>query len=284
LVQAGQKLPNARQNSTPAFTAKTRARPQNQAPRRGIKLAVVNAMDSAQLLGLQAQRVLQRRMEISAHNLANMTTAGFKADMLIVDDVASNPARAAERPQDIRFARDIAVGRNMRAGEIQVTNEPFDVAIEGDGFFNVMGPSGIAYTRNGAFTLGADGALITTEGFPVLDSGGAPIVLDTQGGPPSIGRDGAISINGAEAGRLGVTAFANPAAMEKIGASLWTPNGQAGVEFRGSVVQGALERSNVEPISELTQIIAISRAYESAAKLVQNADQTRQRALERLGR
>ncbi|MBI1186321.1 MAG: flagellar basal-body rod protein FlgF [Alphaproteobacteria bacterium] len=283
-MEDGQKLPPAGRTLPGAFMLVAPRRLDFRAFRRGINLASVNPMDSAQLLGLQAQRVLQRRMEIAAHNLANMTTTGFKADMLIVDDVASNPARNAEAPHDIRFARDITVGRNMRAGAVEVTNEPLDVAIEGDGFLMVMGPSGVAYTRNGALSLGADGALVTAEGFPVLDSGGAPIVLDPEAGPPTITPDGAITQNGAEAGRIGVVAFARPGALEKIGASLWDGAGQAQTQFEGRVIQGALESSNVEPISELTQIIAISRAYESAAKLVQNADQTRQRALERLGR
>lgn len=241
-------------------------------------------MDNAQLLGLQAQRVLQRRMEIAANNLANLTTNGFKADVLVTDDVTRMPASATDVPRDIRFVRDITVARNMMQGQITLTGEPLDLAIDGEGFFQVMGPGGIAYTRNGAFTLSGDGSLVTSAGFPVLDQGGAPIILDPAGGAPTITPDGAITQNGVEAGRIGVVAFERPGALEKIGNSLWDAGGQASGEFEGRVIQGALEASNVQPISELTNIIAISRAYESAARMVSNADQTRQKALERLGR
>ncbi|MGE3143814.1 MAG: flagellar basal-body rod protein FlgF, partial [Hyphomonadaceae bacterium] len=230
------------------------------------------------------QRVLQRRMEITANNLANMTTSGFKADMLITDDVSRQPAASADEPRDIRFVRDITVGRDMRQGAISLTGEAFDVALDGEGFFMVMGPAGVSYTRNGAFTMSGEGALVTGDGYPVLDSGGAPIVLDPQGGPPAIGHDGAVTVGGNEVGRIGVAAFARPGALERAGDSLWLANGQAPGEFTGRVIQGALESSNVSPVSEITRMIEISRAYENAARIVSNADQTRQRALERLAR
>ncbi|MGE0046307.1 MAG: flagellar basal-body rod protein FlgF [Hyphomonadaceae bacterium] len=241
-------------------------------------------MDNAQLIGVQAQRVLQRRMEIAANNLANVSTTGFRAELLVTEEFSRQPAASADEPHNIRFVRDITVARDMRQGPIRVTGEPFDVAIDGEGFFMVMGPEGTAYTRSGAFTMSADGTLVTSDGYPVLDSGGAPIQFDPRGDRPQIGHDGAISVAGNEVGRIGAATFARPGALSRAGDSLWLANGETPGAFEGRIVQGALEDSNVQPVLELTRLIEISRAYENAARIVSNSDQTRQRALERLGR
>lgn len=236
------------------------------------------------MLGLQAQRVLQRRMDIAANNLANISTTGFKADGIVLEEVNDTDAVAAADPRDIRFVRDIALMRDMRQGPIAITGNPLDVAIEGDGFFMVQGDNGPLYTRDGAFTMTGDGRLVTSEGRAVLSQGGAPIVFDAQGQSPTIGRDGAISVGGVEVGRLGVAAFARPGALEKVGENLWSAEGQQAGAFEGVTVQGALEGSNVRPVVELTRLIEISRAYQSAAKIVQGADDLRRSAIERLGR
>jgi flagellar basal-body rod protein FlgF len=241
-------------------------------------------MDNALMLGLQAQRVLQRRMDVSANNLANISTAGFKADGLVMEFDDGTRAHALEGPDQIVFVRDIALMRDMTQGPIAMTGNPLDVAIEGDGFFMVEGPSGPLYTRDGAFSLTGDGRLVTSDGRAVLNSGGAPIAFDPQGESPTIGRDGAIRVAGVEAGRIGVASFAAPGALSKVGDNLWDAQGQASQTFEGVVVQGALEGSNVRPVVELTRLIEISRAYESAAKIVSGADDLRQRAIERLGR
>jgi flagellar basal-body rod protein FlgF len=242
-------------------------------------------MDNALMLGLQTQRVLQRRMDVAANNLANVATTGFKADTLILEEADRTSAHAEEDPRQIRFVRDIGIMHGMEQGPIAMTGNSLDVAIEGEGFFMVEGANGdTQYTRDGAFSLAGDGRLVTTDGHAVLNSGGAPIVLDPQGDTPSIGRDGVIRVAGVEAGRIGVASFAAPGALSKVGDNLGDAQGQAPGEFEGVVLQGALEGSNVRPVVELTRLIEISRAYQSAAKIVSGADDLRQRAIERLGR
>jgi flagellar basal-body rod protein FlgF len=241
-------------------------------------------MDNALMLALQSQRVMQRRMDVAANNLANVATGGFKADMLLLEEINDTEAHAELAPYDIRFVRDIGISHNMGQGPIAMTGNALDVALEGDGFFMVEGPNGPLYTRDGAFTLTGEGRLVTSGGRAVLNSGGAPIVLDPQGESPSIGRDGAIRVAGVEAGRIGVASFAAPGALSKVGDNLWDAQGQTPGEFEGVVLQGALEGSNVRPVVELTRLIEISRAYQSAARIVSGADELRQRAIERLGR
>ena len=241
-------------------------------------------MDNALLLGLQSQRVLQRRMDVAANNLANINTGGFKADALVLEEADDTSAHADADPRDIRFVRDIGLMRDMSQGPIAMTGNPFDAAIEGEGFFMVQGPSGPLYTRDGAFALTGDGRLVTSEGRAVLSQGGAPLVFDPQGESPVIGRDGAIRVAGVEAGRIGVARFAAPGALSKVGDNLWSANGQQPGTFEGIIVQGAIEGSNVRPVIELTRLIEISRAYQSAAKIVSGSDELRQKAIERLGR
>ena len=236
------------------------------------------------MLALQSQRVMQRRMDVAANNLANVATGGFKADTLLLEELNDTEAHAELDPYDIRFVRDIGITHDMGQGPIAMTGNPLDVALEGDGFFMVEGPNGPLYTRDGAFTLTGEGRLVTSEGRAVLSSGGAPIVLDPQGESPVIGRDGAIRVAGVEAGRIGVASFAAPGALSKVGDNLWDAQGQARGEFEGVVLQGAIEGSNVRPVVELTRLIEISRAYQSAARIVSGADELRQRAIERLGR
>ncbi|MEZ5959413.1 MAG: flagellar basal-body rod protein FlgF [Hyphomonadaceae bacterium] len=250
----------------------------------GTGLAWLTDMDNALMLGLQTQRVMQRRMDVAANNLANVSTTGFKADGLLLEEADQTSAHADEDPSDIRFVRDIGIVHYMEQGPIEMTGNPLDVALEGDGFIMVQGPNGPLYTRDGAFTLTGDGRLVTSDGRAVLSSGGAPIVLDPQGESPSIGRDGAIRVAGVEAGRIGVASFAAPGALSKVGDNLWDASGQAPGEFEGVVLQGALEGSNVRPVVELTRLIEISRAYQSAAKIVSGADELRQRAIQQLGR
>lgn len=236
------------------------------------------------MLALQTQRVLQRRMDITANNLANVSTSGFKADALLLEEVDNTDASADAAPANVVFVRDIGLTRDMSQGPIAMTGNPFDAALEGDGFFMVEGPSGPLYTRDGAFSLTGEGRLVTSDGRAVLNSGGAPIVFDPQGESPVIGRDGAINVAGVEAGRIGVASFAAPGALLKVGDNLWSAQDQETAPFEGIVVQGAIEGSNVRPVIELTRLIEISRAYQSAAKIVSGADELRQRAIERLGR
>src|SRR6476661_7232429 len=163
-------------------------------------------MDNALMLGLQTQRVLQRRLDVSANNLANINTSGFKADELLTEEVDDTGASAEVDPTDIRFVRDVGLARDLSQGEIASTGNPLDVA----GFFMVQGPQGqTMYTRDGAFKLSGEGQLVTADGRPVLNSGGAPITIESDTGEsPQIGRDGAITVAGNEVGRLGVVMFA----------------------------------------------------------------------------
>jgi len=242
-------------------------------------------MDNELMIALQTQRVLQRRMDSTANNLANATTNGFKADQIRFQSLVDNAAHSEDQPRDVRFVSEAGIVRDMGQGPIARTGSALDVALQGDGFFMVRAPDGgTAYTRAGSFKLGADGSLTTLDGHAVLSQGGAPLVFDPQGGEPTIDGTGAISIAGVEAGQLGIAKFANPSALQKIGDSLFSADGETPETSTARVVQYAIEGSNVKAVVELTNLIQISRAYEAAAQMVQNTDDLRKQVIQTTGR
>lgn len=243
-------------------------------------------MDNALMIGMQTQMVLRRRMEAVANNIANVATSGFKADNFMFEADSSESASDSGQVKDIRFVREAGLVRDMSSGPIANTGNPFDVAIDGKGFFAIQGDDGSTqYTRDGSFVLGADGQLKTQSGHAVLSEGGAPLVFDLRGEQPVIDKTGSISVAGIEAGKLGIFQFEAPDRLEKVGYNAYAPGGQAATPSTESrVIQGALEGSNVKAVVELTRLIEISRAYESASRMVSGDDDLRKSAIEKLGR
>jgi len=236
------------------------------------------------MVGLSAQQVLQKRMDTTANNLANMTTAGFKVEHLVTRDLSEKPATATDTPSEISFADAWMLQRDFSAGSMEQTGNALDFAIEGEGFFAVQTAAGEAFTRDGRFSLNAQGQIVTRNGDPVMGDGG-PITLNPTGGPISVSREGTISQDGAAAGTLRVSNFPTPAALERVGNNLWRATdepAQAATDAR--VVSGFVEGSNVNAVQELTEMIEISRSYQSVAKMIAQSDELRGTSIEKLAR
>lgn len=241
-------------------------------------------MDNSFLVGLSAQQVLRQRMDVTANNLANMTTAGFKTEHLVMRELSEKPAMAADKPKDIAFVDAWMLQRDFSAGSMEQTGNPLDLALEGEGFFTVQTPAGTAYTRDGRFSMDAAGQLVTREGYPVL-GGGSPIQLDPNQPDIGIARDGSISQAGAIVGTLDTVAFDTPGGLEKIGDNLWKGTGQAPRPVNSlRVMQGMTESSNVNSIQEMSAMIEISRAYTSVSKMISDSNELRQTSIDKLAR
>ncbi len=208
-----------------------------------------------------AARYGEARLAVVSNNLANVNTPGFKADRLAFSEVLDGANRSVQMSQYTDFD----------SGAIQTTGNPLDVAIDGEGFFVVDTPDGQQYTRDGGFQLGSDGMLVTASGFPVLGDGG-PLLIDPQVGQVSIRKDGTVSANGIQVGRLSIVRFDKAAPPIKAGGNLWSGQGEIPVD-NPQVVPGAIERANVEAIQEMTRMIEISRGYETYQKMIQTMDQ-----------
>lgn len=241
-------------------------------------------MENAQLVGLSRQVVLQRQMDLIANNIANINTHAFKAQTLLQEEIrmpraSANAFLRPDRP--VSFVQTDANLYDLQPGQMVATGNPLDVAIDGKGWFVVETPAGERFTRNGSFAVNAEGTLVTRDGNPVLTDGG-PLTLQPNETTVSIGPDGTISTENGARGRLRVVEFEQPGQLKKAGETLF--EGENPVESPlPRVVQGQIEKSNVRSVVELSRMIAVQRSYESLAKWMQNADELRKTAIERLG-
>ena len=241
-------------------------------------------MENTSLVALSRQIVLRNKLDVVANNVANLNTAGFKRDALEMDEFVMPVASANTFPrpdQRISFVEDWTTTTDYEPGTLDLTGSPFDVAIQGDGFFVVGTPDGERYTRAGNFQLDAGGRLVTPDGNPVLGEGGE-IVFGPEETDVVIGVDGSIASNAGARGRLRVVAFEDNRLLDKVGDNLFTgpdPRPAEGVRIQ----QGAVELSNVQGVVEMTRLIELTRAYSQITNLIQTQDELRLKAIATLG-
>lgn len=229
---------------------------------------------------------LRREMDIVANNIANVNTAGFKSDHLMFEEYMMPTAsidtfQTADR--QLRYVIDPRSVTNFETGMVDQTGAPLDVALQGEGFFAVQTPRGERYTRAGSFQLDAGGQLVTAAGEPVLTEGG-PITFAPQDRDIAIGTDGTISTSQGIRGRLRLVRFDNPERLTKDGNTTFAaPQGvlpQPSPTTR--VTQGAVERSNVRPVVEITRMIEVTRNYATVSQMIERTQDLRRTAIERL--
>lgn len=236
-------------------------------------------------VGLSRQQTLQHELDVIANNVANVDTAGFKLESLIVQSRPEALPATDGGGSNITFAYDAGVVRDFRQASLKQTGAPLDVAIDGEGFFKVTTPSGERYTRDGRFSMDGTGRIVTSSGLPVQGDGGA-ITIDPTKGAPKIAADGTISQGTQTVGKLAVVSFASLSALSKDGDGLYRndSNLQATAAASARVRQGMIEGSNVEPITQVTHLIEVSRAYESISRMVGDTGDLSTKAIDRLGR
>jgi flagellar basal-body rod protein FlgF len=249
-------------------------------------------MENNLLIGLSRQMALQRELDVIANNIANVNTTGFKADGNKFEEFIGAVARTEQfSPPDRRpsFVLDRATWHDLSSGSVQQTGNPLDVAIDGKAFLVVQTPQGERYTRNGALQVNARGELVTAEGYRVQGDNG-PITFQPGDRAIAINREGTISaregtnIIESQRGKLRIVGFTQPGRLRKDGASLFAaPAGLAPQpEPTASVIQGAIEKSNVRAVVEMTRMIEVTRTYTNVASLLQQQGDLRRTAIERL--
>ena len=236
-------------------------------------------MESAITAGLSRQIVLTRALEATANNVANQTTAGFKAEHVTFREYLARISVAQNDAVSLVFDPDSY--SDFSPGGLDQTHNALDFAIDGDGFFAVEAAEGVLYTRDGRFSTNEFGELVTRDGARVLDKGGSPILLDVEAGPPLLAPDGSLLQNGAPIAALGVFSFAEPAALERRGDNRFRGAGASPVEAP-RLSQGFVETSNVEAVAAMTDLVEIARAYEQAARVAETADELARAAVRTL--
>lgn len=247
-------------------------------------------MDNSTYISLSLAAALRRQLDVTANNMANTSTAGFKGERVVFSSFLHRDESAATG--DTSFLIDRGSYVDQQQGAITVTGNTLDVALKGEGWFGYETPQGRrAYGRDGQFAVDAQGALVTMSGARVLDIGGNPINL-----PPdalndlSISRNGTISslANGVIS-QIGVFTLPDVQSYERIGTGMFIQPDLDGIrpaipDGTTEVVQGAIEGSNIQPIVEMTRMMSIQKAYERAVELMNGEDDLRRDMLRRVGR
>jgi flagellar basal-body rod protein FlgF len=243
-------------------------------------------MDNTIYVGLSRQMLLQRELDIAANNLANVDTAGFKLEEMMssADPTTTAGAKVGATVVPLTFVTANGVARDYSQGPLTQTGAPLDVAIDGKGFFKITTAAGTRYTRDGRFTLDASGKLTTQAGDAVQGDGG-DITLDPKKGPVSIGANGTISQAGSVVGKLAVVTFDSLAALSKDGGNLYRNDSNLTdvPATAATLKQGMLEGSNVQPITQITRLIEINRAYDAVSNMISSTGSLSNSAIQRLG-
>ena len=242
--------------------------------------------------GLDAE---QTRMATISNNLANVNTTGFKRDRAVFEDliyqnvrqVGASSTETTELPSGLTLGtgvRTVATQKLHTQGNIQQTNNAFDIAIQGQGFFQVLHPDGtVVYSRDGAFSLDQNGQMVTANGYALEPS----ITVPPNTLSVTVGSDGTVSALVAgntapsQIGNINLVQFINPTGLEAIGQNLYRQSaasgdpqeGTPGLDGLGTLIQGSLESSNVNVVEELVNMIETQRAYEMNSKAISTTDQ-----------
>jgi flagellar basal-body rod protein FlgF len=238
-------------------------------------------MQSGLYVTLSAQIALERRLTTIAANVANQSTPGYRAEEV---DFKTLVSRAGDTPVAFPSQGDTYLSR--RAGVPIKTDAPLDVAVQGEAWLALQTPAGIVYTRDGRMRMQENGALQSIDGYPVLDAGDSPILLEPDAGPPSIGQDGMISQNGHQIGALGLFTLDDTASLKRYGNSGVISNKPATpvLDFsRNGIAQGYIEGANVNPVLEMAKLIAISRAFENISNALSGSESSLKDAIKTLG-
>ncbi|MCB1476161.1 MAG: flagellar basal-body rod protein FlgF [Rhodobiaceae bacterium] len=243
-------------------------------------------MENAALIGLSSQIALRNRMDVIANNIANLNTSGFKRESVVFEEYLMPVAdmdMATSTDGQMSYVQDIATIQDHSQGPLTQTGNPFDVAINGKGFFVVRTPDGDRYTRNGAFALNANGQLVTSEGQQVLGTGG-PLTFEASETDIKIAADGTVSSSAGQKGRLQVVAFDDERFLTPVGASMFQAEDGASSApaDQARLQQGAIEGSNVKPVVEITRMIEVQRAYQTLAQMMARTDEMRRDAIGQL--
>ena len=246
-------------------------------------------MENTLLIGLSRQTVLERQLDVVANNIANVNTAGFKADQSLFEEYLTSGAHEDNfKPGDRRvsYVQDRGTYRDFAQGAPEQTKNPLDVAITGNAFLVVQATGGERYTRDGGLQMNNLGQLVTQAGNPVLGTSG-PIVFQPTDHDINVSPDGTVTVvegNGRTdslRGKLRLVSFTDAQKLLKEGSNLYSGEGAA-PDLKSQVQQGYIEKSNVNGVAEMSRMIEINRAYTQIATMLQQQSDLHKSAIEKL--
>jgi flagellar basal-body rod protein FlgF len=212
--------------------------------------------------------VAEQRQEVTAENLAHLSTPGYRARGIRVESFgeALNKAAAGEANNALSGVRVAGSYTDFQPGAIRKTGAPYQLALQGEGFFALQGPKGTIYTRNGSFHLSPDGQILSEGNYPLLGANG-PVSIPPDSENVAIGRDGSIQIDGSTVDTIRVTEFDKLDRLTQVGPTLFEAPAEAGAKTgTATVLQGAIEGPNVSAAGAMIDLIQSSRYFEAAQR------------------
>ena len=237
-------------------------------------------MENTVLAVISRQMNIQREMDAVANNIANLSTDGFKNERVrfakYLIDIGNS--------QTLSLVKDVGVIRDFSDGPIRGTGNPFDLAIRGEGFFLIETQNdGIKYTRSGRLHFDPIGTLSNADGLPILGTDDLPIVAFPGDTSLIIDKNGRVSSESGVLGRLALVSFEDLSKLVKFGSGLYETSEEPIVAEGATILQGMLEGSNVEPITEMTRMITLLRSYQGSQTLGNEEHDLRRKAIGVLG-
>ena len=240
-------------------------------------------MENSAYIALSRQGALRREMDVIANNIANMNTTAFKGEsMMFVEHLVKSKGSQSFIPQKLSYARDVAQYQNLEEGPLKHTGNALDIAIHGDGYFVMDTPDGERYTRNGRLNLSNDGQLVNHNNLPILSDAGTPFFFGPDDKKISIGSDGTVSTVNGQVGKIKVVSFEDQQNLQKRAGGLYFTEDQPTDVTNANIRQGSLESSNVKPITEITKMIEVQRAYDSVRSFIDKEDARQRKMIQQL--
>lgn len=238
-------------------------------------------MENSIYVALSRQVGIEEKMAITANNIANVNTPGYRAQNMVFNEFLADP-RGIEDP--LSQVLDYGHYQNTAPGSFRTTGNPLDVAIQGEGYMGVQTADGIAYTRNGRLSLNVNREIVNPAGLPITDEGGNPISIPADAQDVIIAQDGTISSENGVISKLKLVRFDNEQELRATGDGLYrTEQAEQPIE-EPRFVQGAYEESNVSAVLEMTRMIQTSRDFQSIHRLMQNEHDRQRTMIQRLTR
>jgi flagellar basal-body rod protein FlgF len=234
-------------------------------------------MENTSYAALSRQQVLKSKMQLIANNIANVSTPGYRGQNMVFKEYLSKPD--AKLP-GMSMVLNYGQYQNTDTGTIRQTGNPLDIALNGPGYFGVTGPGNMeGYSKSGNLQISPEGELVTAVGYPVQGEGGGPINIPDDATNIRIAKDGTISSDDGELGKIKIVEFSNEQDLRPMSNGLYVYEGAPNGEVENTeLIQGALEDSNVNAIQEMSKMIEVSRYYQNTARMMQT-EHERQRSM-----
>ncbi len=235
-------------------------------------------MQAGMYVSYSGQIALERRLATIANNIANVGTVGYRADELKFE---THISRITADPTAFSSAGSSFI--STRAGAINKTGNPLDVAVQGSGWLAIQTPAGISYTKDGRMKMLDTGELQTLTGFPILDTSNAPIIIDPQGAAPEISHDGKVTQRGQQVGTIGLYSIdVSKGYLRSESSSIMPKLPAVPIESFTSdgIVQGYVEESNVNAVTEMTNLITVTRAFDGLQTSIDESESSLKKAIQ----